>query len=353
MRFCSVWSLSERSGGGDASCGAASWACARRLSVETGLATSIPLRLRSRRSGACAGSRNEKPRPDWHPRRGVAVRYNRVQRDRTLVARCPGINRGRCVRFATSLPNGSGAVEKTSVVSDFDRLCDAVDRASQGQLDDIVQLACRSWAASRLGDADLEELYRRVDLRRRAPSSVELAKQADTLVRRLGARPRRPEHVGRRRSWVASGLLPPALASRFTVGQAAVLSVIASVILEAGACLLCNQALADRAGVCVSTVKTAKRFAAACGLLIAKERRVSAQRNDTSVVRIVSPEWLSWLRFRRARGGVKKVTPFPYALNKEANGGSQVASVEPVRKPSGPPDGVDHWRTGRRTIVQR
>ncbi len=46
------------------------------------------------------------------------------------------------------------------------------------------------------------------------------------------------------------------------------------------------------------------------GLLTVEERRVTGFRNDTNVVRIVSPEWTAWLRL--ARKGIGIATPWPW-----------------------------------------
>jgi hypothetical protein len=46
-------------------------------------------------------------------------------------------------------------------------------------------------------------------------------------------------------------------------------------------------------------VKNAIREAARLGLLTVEERQITGFRNDTNVLRIVSPEWLAWLRLAR------------------------------------------------------
>jgi hypothetical protein len=55
-----------------------------------------------------------------------------------------------------------------------------------------------------------------------------------------------------------------------------------------------------------TTVRNALRAARGLGLLTIEERRLTAWRNAPNVVRIVSREWLAWLRLRapkeRARG---------------------------------------------------
>src|SRR3954468_15972758 len=106
----------------------------------------------------------------------------------------------------------------------------------------------------------------------------------------------------RRRRWAASGALPPALASRFTTAENAVLAVIAAEHVKAGRCTLPIDHIAALAGVGRTSVKNALREAQRQGLARIEERRVSAWRNAPNVVTITAPEWLSWLRMRRGVG---------------------------------------------------
>jgi hypothetical protein len=124
------------------------------------------------------------------------------------------------------------------------------------------------------------------------------------VQRRVGSRPRSPSSMERRRSWAAAGRLPPALASRFTLGEVAVLAVIAAEVVKNSACRLALDHSAALAGVGRSTVKRALREAHGLGLIRIEERRLTAWRNDTNVITIVSPEWSAWLRLRRG-GGVQ------------------------------------------------
>src|SRR5436305_13852271 len=126
--------------------------------------------------------------------------------------------------------------------------------------------------------------------------------------RRFGSRPRSPASMERRRRWAASGLLPPALAARFTTAETAVLAVIALEALRHGRCTLVIEHIAALAGVGRSTVKRALRAAQGLGLVRIEERRVSAWRNAPNVVTITSAEWTAWLRMRERRGGVQAGT---------------------------------------------
>jgi len=124
----------------------------------------------------------------------------------------------------------------------------------------------------------------------------------------------------RRRRWAASGALPPALAARFTLAETAVLAVLAAEVLRHGACTLTVGHIAALAGVSETTVRNALRAARGLGLLTLEERRLTAWRNAPNVVRIVSREWLAWLRLRAPKerawgGGYKLVNPTPTQEN--------------------------------------
>src|SRR3982751_6225805 len=120
----------------------------------------------------------------------------------------------------------------------------------------------------------------------------------------------------RRRRWAASGALPPALAARFTLAETAVLAVVTAEVLRHSACTLTVGHVAALAGVSETTVRNALRAARGLGLLTLEERRLTAWRNAPNVVRIVSREWLAWLRLRAPTerapgGGCKLVHPTP------------------------------------------
>ncbi len=120
---------------------------------------------------------------------------------------------------------------------------------------------------------------------------------------RRGSRPRTAASMERRRSWASSGRMPPKLQCRFTIGEAAVMAVIAVEVAKTGACTLCLDAIAALAGVGRSTTKRALRQAQELHLIKVEVRRQSAWRNYTNIITITDLSWLSWLRMGR-RGGV-------------------------------------------------
>ncbi len=87
------------------------------------------------------------------------------------------------------------------------------------------------------------------------------------------------------------------------------MAVIAAEVATRGDCRLHLEHIGALAGVGRSTVKRALRQAHALRLVRIEERRLSAWRNDSNVVRILSPEWLSWLRLRRRGVGSNSEPP--------------------------------------------
>jgi predicted transcriptional regulator len=97
--------------------------------------------------------------------------------------------------------------------------------------------------------------------------------------------------------------MPPQIAARFTLAEAAVLSVIAAEARKHRACALTIGHIAALAGVSETTVRNAVREARALSLVHVEERRVSAWRNAPNVVTIMLREWSTWLQLRGKGGG--------------------------------------------------
>ena len=103
--------------------------------------------------------------------------------------------------------------------------------------------------------------------------------------------------------------MPPVLAARFTTGQLAVLRIVGDEIATKGVCGLCIDAIAARAGVSARWAQKALRLAEGDGLLVIQERRNEGRKNDPNLVRIISREWLQWLR--RGRRVSRQLAPKP------------------------------------------
>ena len=180
-----------------------------------------------------------------------------------------------------------------------EQLWRAVEASLRAELPTVSALLWKAFAAGQVTEAEASALSEAIELKRALPAPQKPAQW------RFGSRPRSPGAMERRRRWAASGAMPPALASRFTLAEQAVLAVVAAEHRKRGDCRLTNKEIADVAGVSITTVKNALRAARALNLLSIEERRLTAFRNASNVVRIASPEWSTWLRL----GGGGKSAP--------------------------------------------
>src|SRR3712207_2601590 len=179
------------------------------------------------------------------------------------------------------------------------------------RLDHLSRSIWQGLSAGAVGDEDAQTLAERLHVRRSVlragtsgPSEIQPVGLPPGRIslfppRRLQRALKRPVALARRRHLAASGPLPPSLGCRFTVGELAVLRIVADEVRRHGQCDRCVDELAARAGVCRRLVQTALREAARLGLVTVEERRREGRRNLPNVVRIVSKEWTTWL----ARGG--------------------------------------------------
>src|SRR3954454_5992932 len=192
----------------------------------------------------------------------------------------------------------------------------AVEASPRVELARVAQLLWKAYAAGQVTEDQASELSEMIGARKALPAPHK------PTQRRLGSRPRSPAHMERRRRWAASGCLPPALAARFTLAEQAALAVVAAEHRRRGDCRLTNGEIADVAGVSITTVKNALRVARTINLISVEERRLTAFRNDSNVVRIVDPSWLAWLRLG---GGGKSAPPPPTQLKNIAVGAAEPA----------------------------
>ena len=132
----------------------------------------------------------------------------------------------------------------------------------------LAELAAAVWkgfACGALQEGEAQQLAEEIAARKVIPP-----KPAEPR-RRVGSRPRSPAEMERRRRWTSSGWLPPQLAARFTMAEAAVLSTIAAEVARRGLCRLTIGHIASLAGVSRTTVQNAVRQAAALGILTSEE----------------------------------------------------------------------------------
>src|SRR4051795_1345187 len=108
----------------------------------------------------------------------------------------------------------------------------AVEAAPRVELAKVASLLWRAYATGQVSEAEAQALSDLIEARRAIPAPPPRPRL------RVGSRPRTPESLARRRRWVGGGLLPPALASRFTAAENAVLAVIAVEVVRHGRCTL-------------------------------------------------------------------------------------------------------------------
>lgn len=227
----------------------------------------------------------------------------------------------------------------------IDEMRRAIAAAPRARLADLSATLWKSHAAGAVGDDDAQALAEAVEARKVVQATMVARK-------RVGSRPRSPESVERRRRWVASGLMPPQVACRFTMGEGAALAVIAAEVAKRGRCVLTLGHIAALAGVCKQTVRNAVRQAAALGLLRSEEWRLSAFRSAPNTITILSAEWTAWLRLAVRRGvGPKPCSP---RLHRFMTGRDQAQSNENVRTERQPQDrsqgnDLDLLRSSRRS----
>ena len=178
-----------------------------------------------------------------------------------------------------------------------DEIRRTAEAAPRAALPEISTLLWRAFAAGQVTEEEAEALSGLIEARKVRPAPA-----AAPPRRSVGARPRTPDSLARRRRWAASGALPPQLAARFTLAEVAVLAVVAGQVSRHGRCTLTLDHIAALAGVSRTSVRNALREARAVGVLTVEERRLTAWRSAPNVIRIICPGWKAW----QARGGGRK-----------------------------------------------
>jgi hypothetical protein len=165
-------------------------------------------------------------------------------------------------------PAGLGTGDRMPL---FDSLAWDVEHAPLEHLDPICSAFWRAYANGELTDDEaqsLAELAR--DRQRPKPPPKPLPPRQ---ARRAPRSPDRQRSLERRRRLSAAGMMPPGLAARFTVGERAVLYVIAQQVKLRGQCDLYINQIAAFAGVGRTTCRNALRIAKRLGLIEIDERR--------------------------------------------------------------------------------
>jgi hypothetical protein len=194
---------------------------------------------------------------------------------------------------------------------------DAVGVAETGaEFDDLAKLIWLGYFEGTICDADAMRLAQYIEQRRpprrHRPQQIKLPgfPMPEANHRRVGSMrhrsrfPRRREQRSpdkqasyeRRHRLAYSGAMPRHLAPRLTIGEMAVMRVIADEYTRVARCELSLAAIAARAGVRRKTAKLATQKARDERLISIEERPVRAERHKPNLIRIISFEWLKWLR---------------------------------------------------------
>jgi hypothetical protein len=170
-------------------------------------------------------------------------------------------------------------------------------------LDAICRKAWAGVAAGQISEETAQALAEAAEARRQAIRGRFAAKPASGLPR--GRKPHcRPESIRRRRTLAASGMIPAAIAARFTLSECAALTVVAIEVMRHGRCTLALGHIAALAGVSRTTAQNAFRIAARLGFIRVTERRSSGWRNDTNEIVVTDKSWAGWIAWR---GRVQKI----------------------------------------------
>ncbi len=226
----------------------------------------------------------------------------------------------------------------------------AIAACQRTGLDALAREVWRAYGADVLTEVEASDLCEAIAARRAVPLiSPDLAGS----TRRVGSRPRSSTSMERRRAWTASGWLPPAIAARFTMGEAAALGVVLAEVAMTGRCELSHGAVGGRAGVSVSTVKRAIGEAKRLGLVAVTERRLTWCRNLPNVVTILSAELRTWvatrgrgLRAARAQGGGVQTGTASESISTHRKASAAAATRQAGSRGGGRPLDAQRPRTG-------
>src|SRR5918997_3195745 len=215
------------------------------------------------------------------------------------------------------------------------------------RLDDLSKVIWQGFSAHAVTDDQAQALPSLIHPRRLVvrgevkPIGIPPGRPSIFPPRRLQRPPLRSVAIARRRHLAASGPMPPSVACKFTVGELAALRIVTDEVREKGHCNRTIAEIAARAGVCRTTAQNAIRAAAAMGLLTVQERRRQGQKNLPNVIRIVSREWLQWIRRGGYSGGrsvsksigFKKLDPTDKRFSRGRENGIPPHTSVPQRNP--------------------
>src|SRR5262245_61501649 len=186
---------------------------------------------------------------------------------------------------------------------------DAINAANApDDLDQLARIMWRGYGEGVIGEDDAQILQSCIDQRRplarNTPRTVP-GRAIGKLAGRVGSRaisrqhPRSPDRKAsrdRRRMLGGSGVMPANLRHYYTEGQRSVLCIIAGEVRQHGLCDLPIDKIAALAGVCRTTVQTTLHEARRLFHIKVIERPQPGRKSLTNVVRVISDEWLMWIK---------------------------------------------------------
>jgi hypothetical protein len=174
---------------------------------------------------------------------------------------------------------------------------------SPDQLANLGRALWHQWSKGDFGDEDATFLSEAIEKRKpqHRPVTMKAIGAQQSRISRFAPRqrPRSPDRKAsreRRRTLGSSSSMPPELRALFTEGQRAVLAIVCGEVKHHGTCDLPNDKTAALAGVCRTTVQTTIHEARRLGLILVTERPRPGQKNLTNLIRVMSREWLTWLK---------------------------------------------------------
>jgi hypothetical protein len=167
-----------------------------------------------------------------------------------------------------------------------------------GQREEFLRTIYRALGTGQLSEDQAQELDELVRPSRQPVAAVLAAPPPKRYFIQRSAEQRSPNRrasIERRRLHAASGMLPPSIAANYTVGEQAVLRVVADEWLAHGVCDLSRNEIASRAGVSHALAKRTLLMVERHGLISVKRRPRSGRKHLTNITHIVRAEWIDWL----------------------------------------------------------
>lgn len=200
----------------------------------------------------------------------------------------------------------------------FDQMLVSIFDMPARRVDQVASLIWRGHAEGHFNDDQAERLAGAVQLRRNVFAARRTVNSPRAWLQKARTQGERDSGREKRRTWSASGALPPSLRCRFTPGENAVAAVIRAEVRRHGSCTLPYSDIAKAAGLLSTTVvKRFVREARRLGLIDVKQRPVPGSRHKPNVITIISRQWQAWNEVGPREGGGG--TAVPSYQNKDHN----------------------------------